>query len=50
MLKIYEAELTKIQAQQIKLAIELKKMMTADKPAANNEVVDDWVAAVLEGD
>ena len=46
-LKIYETELTKIQTQQIKLAVELKKMITEVK-SADNEVVDDWVTAVLE--
>jgi uncharacterized protein YjcR len=48
-IKIYETELTKIQAQQIKIAIELKKMTLEDK-GDEDGIVDDWVNEVIAND
>ena len=47
--RIYEEELTKIQAQKTRVAVELGKIR-AQGEASGNEAVDDWIAAVMEGD
>jgi len=48
--KIYEAELTKIQGQQIKIAVELKKMMIEDKktPNLDDELFNDNMISLAQ--